>query len=93
VLDCGLLHTFDADERRPYAQSLASATERGATLYVICFSDEGADLGPHPVSREELTSFGATSDWEIASIEPERLRTRFHGEQGAPAWLATIKRL
>jgi SAM-dependent methyltransferase len=48
VLDCGLFHTFDAEERHPYIASLASVTGPGATLYVLCFSDEGPDLGPHP---------------------------------------------
>jgi len=38
VLDCGLFHTFDADERPRYVESLASVTELGGTLYVLCFS-------------------------------------------------------
>ena len=29
VMDCGLFHTFDADEQRRYAVSLAQVTERG----------------------------------------------------------------
>ena len=29
VLDCGLFHTFDSDERRDYVASLASVTGRG----------------------------------------------------------------
>src|SRR4051812_18341234 len=41
VLDCGLFHTFDAGERPGYVASLASATQPGGTLYVLCFSDEG----------------------------------------------------
>ncbi|WP_431878468.1 class I SAM-dependent methyltransferase [Amycolatopsis sacchari] len=91
VLDCGLFHTFDSDERREYAASLATATEHGGTLYVLCFSDEGTDTGPHPVSREDLTAaFGV--GWTVAAIVPERVRTTFHDENGAPAWLATIRR-
>ena len=31
VLDCGLFHTFDGDERPGYVASLASVTERGGT--------------------------------------------------------------
>jgi 2-polyprenyl-3-methyl-5-hydroxy-6-metoxy-1,4-benzoquinol methylase len=41
VLDCGLFHTFDGDERPGYVASLASVTEHDGTLYVLCFSDEG----------------------------------------------------
>ena len=94
VLDCGLFHSFDGDERTQYAASLASVTERDGTLYVLCFSNEGPDIGPHPVSQEELSAaFNPRNGWNVAAIEPDRLQTRFHDEHGAPAWCATIKRL
>src|SRR5204862_3116425 len=54
VLDCGLFHTFDGDERPGYVASLASVTGPDATLYVLCFSDDGPGTGPHPVSQEAL---------------------------------------
>jgi len=92
VLDCGLFHTFDRDERPGYVTSLASVTDEGGTLYVLCFSDEGPETGPHPVSRDELSgAFDSAGGWSVAAIEPERIETRFH-DDGAPAWLATIKR-
>ena len=95
VLDCGLFHTFDEDdERTRYATSLASVTEHGGTLYVLCFSDDGPDTGPHPISQEELrAAFNPSRGWDIAAIEADRIQTRFHGEGGAPAWFATIKRI
>ena len=93
VLDCGLFHTFDADEQSAYAASLASVTEHGGTLYVLCFSDEGPDIGPHPVSREQLRSaFDAGHGWSVTAIESDRVQTRYH-DDGASAWFATIKRL
>ena len=93
VLDCGLFHSFDGEERPPYVASLASATEHGGTLYVLCFSDEGPETGPHPVSQEELRAkFNPATGWNVAAIERERAQTRFH-DNGAPAWLATIKRM
>lgn len=94
VLDCGLFHTFDGDERPGYVASLASVTAPGARLYVLCFSDEGPGTGPHPVSREDLrAAFNPGTGWNVAAIEPDRVLTRFHDEHGAPAWLATIKRI
>src|SRR5215471_15258877 len=54
VLDCGLFHTFDGGERPGYVASLASVTGHGGILYVLCFSDDGPDTGPHPVSQAEL---------------------------------------
>ena len=94
VLDCGLFHSFDGSERPGYVASLASVTEPGATLYVLCFSDESPDTGPHPVSRDELTApFAAAPGWDIAAVEEDRVLTRFHDDQGAPAWLATVRRI
>jgi SAM-dependent methyltransferase len=93
VLDCGLFHTLDGDERPAYVASLASVTEHGGTLYVLCFSDDGPDTGPHPVGQEELRSaFPPGDGWKIAAIAPDRIQTRFH-DAGAPAWLATITRI
>src|SRR4051794_27608724 len=54
VLDCGLFHTFNGEERPGYVASLASVTEHDGTLYVLCFRDDGPDAGPHPVSAEDL---------------------------------------
>jgi ubiquinone/menaquinone biosynthesis C-methylase UbiE len=92
VMDCGLFHTFDGDERPAYVASLASVTERDGTLYVLCFSDEGSDIGPHPISQEELrAAFNPGTGWNLVAIEPDRIQTRYH-EHGAPGWFATIKR-
>jgi len=92
VLDCGLFHTFDAEERLRYVASIASVTAHRGTLYVLCFADQGLDIGPHPVSQDDLrTAFSRRAGWDIAAIEPERLQTRFH-DNGAAAWLATVQR-
>jgi len=93
VLDCGLFHTFDGDERPRYLASLASVTEQDGTVYVLCFSDNAPDTGPHPITREELrAAFNPSNGWNIAALEPERIQTRIHAD-GAPAWFATIKRI
>jgi SAM-dependent methyltransferase len=93
VLDCGLFHTFDGGERPGYVASLASVTEHDGTLYLLCFSDEGPDTGPHPVSQDELrAAFNPSTGWNLAAIEPDRVQTRYH-DGGAPAWFATIRRI
>jgi SAM-dependent methyltransferase len=89
VLDCGLFHTFDSDEKPSYVASLASVTRPGGHLHVLCFR-VARGAGPHPVSEEELRgAFGR--GWRVASLAPDRLETRF-ATDGAPAWLATIER-
>lgn len=94
VLDCGLFHTFDGGERRRYVASLASVTERGATLYVLCFSDLDPDTsGPHPVSQEELrAAFNRGQGWNVTVIGAETIQTTLDAG-GVPAWLATISRI
>ena len=94
VLDCGLFHTFDGDERPRYAASLASVTERDGTLYVLCFSDAGPATGPHPISQEDLrAAFNRSNGWNVVAIEADRVQTRYHNDDGAPAWFATIRRI
>jgi hypothetical protein len=45
------------------------------------------------MSQEELrAAFNRSSGWNVAAIEPDRIRTRHH-DDGAPAWLATVKRI
>ncbi len=90
ILDCGLFHTFDQDERTSYVASLASVTEPDGSLYMLCFRD-GPGAGPHPVSEREIRAAFGPSGWEIVSVQPDRLETRIHGDS-APAWCARIKR-
>jgi ubiquinone/menaquinone biosynthesis C-methylase UbiE len=93
VLDCGLFHTFEIDEQPMYVASLASVMKLDGTLYVLCFSDEGPDRGPHPVRQENLiAAFSPVNGWNGIAVESERIETRYH-TNGVSAWLATIKRI
>ncbi len=93
VLDCALFHTLDSEEQSTYASSLAAVTQPRARIHLLCFSDQGPDTGPHPVSRAQLEeTFGDHPDLRLVSVQPERLLTRFHDDKGAPAWSATIER-
>ena len=87
MLDCGLFHTFDPDERPAYVTSLASVTEPGATVYVLCFSDAGPETGPHPVTEAELRgSFDASNAWKVATIEPDHIQTDSRTKARRPGW-------
>jgi SAM-dependent methyltransferase len=93
VLDCGLFHTFDAEERSRYVAGLAAVTVPGGRLHLLCFGDEGPDTGPHPVRREDLrAALSAEAGWEIVTIGPARVLTTFSGPDGAPAWLVDARR-
>lgn len=87
VLDCGLFHTFDDEERLAYVDSLAAVTER--VLHLLCVSDAAPGTeGPRRVSQAELRAAFAAG-WNVASIDEGRVLSAF----GAlPAWVARIER-
>jgi SAM-dependent methyltransferase len=91
VLDCGLFHTFDDDERRAYVESLAAVTAPGGVLHLLCVSDAApGDEGPRRVSQAELRASFRVG-WKVVAIEADRVAARFD-LSGLPAWVATIER-
>ena len=50
VIDSGLFHVFDDDDRARYVDSLRAATAPGGRVYVLCFSDRmPGGIGPRKV--------------------------------------------
>jgi SAM-dependent methyltransferase len=94
VLDCGLFHTFDGDEQRAYVASLASVTEPGATLFVLCFREGAPESeGPHPISEAELrASFSPAAGWRVAELEESQIEVTLDTGE-FPAWLVTVDRV
>ena len=92
VLDCGLFHTFDDDERPAYVESLAAVTTPGSVLHLLCVSDATpGNFGPRRVSQSELRASFRVG-WNVVSIEADRLVTNFDSS-GLPAWAARIERV
>lgn len=91
VLDCGVFHLFDDEQRRMYVDSLRTALRPGGMYHMLCFSDaEPGDWGPRRVSMQELRD--AFSDgWSIELIQPATLEITID-PNGARAWLASITR-
>ncbi|MGD0240818.1 MAG: class I SAM-dependent methyltransferase [Streptosporangiaceae bacterium] len=95
VIDSGVFHVFDDENRVRYVASLGSVLRPGGRCYLMCFSDrQPGDFGPRRVSQDELrAAFG--DGWDIASIEAaafEINRPAFD-IASAQAWLAVIERL
>src|SRR5262245_45769573 len=81
VLDCGLFTHSLATSGHDTVASLASVTKHDGTLYVLCFSDEGDNAGPHPVSQQELrAALNPAKGSTVGAIEPDRVQTRYHGD-------------
>ncbi|MGI8446404.1 MAG: hypothetical protein ACR2MP_04285 [Streptosporangiaceae bacterium] len=92
MVDSGVFHVFDDEDRARYVASLASVMWPGATCYLLCFSDrQPGTMGPRRITREELSA-AFRDGWEIGSITAETFAVSFMGESQAQAWLATIER-
>ena len=93
ILDVGCFHTFANADRVLYASSLASVTEPGALLHLLCFSEytPGSD-GPRRVTQGEIIATFAR-EWEIESIEPDVFAVSNLWSGAEPsAWLARMVR-
>lgn len=93
VVDSGLFHTFDDDERPRYVDSLAAVTGPGALVHVLCFSEhEPGGGGPRRVTRAELRETFGHGPFRVLRIEPAEMATNLDGG-GRKAWLATVERV
>ena len=93
VLDVGCFHTFANADRPLYAASLASVTDTGALLHLLCFSEQtpGTD-GPRRVTEGEISAT-FSRDWVVDSIEPDSFAVSNLWSGPTPsAWLARIVR-
>jgi SAM-dependent methyltransferase len=91
VVDSGLFHVLDDEDRPVYVAALAAATELGGRCHVLCFSERQPGLfGPRRVSQDELRASFA-GGWRVEGIEAATIDTV--GDYGpAQAWLATVTR-
>jgi SAM-dependent methyltransferase len=94
IIDSGLFHVLDDDNRARYVSSLASVLRPGGRLYLMCFSErQPGAFGPRRVTRDELhAAFG--DGWTILAIQADEfgLNPGFFPATTAQAWLATIGR-
>jgi SAM-dependent methyltransferase len=85
VLDCGLFHVLDDEDRERYAHSLSGVLPAGGRYHMLCFSDhQPGNWGPRRISEGEIrASFDA--GWVVDSIEPAVIELTI-GPAGAIAW-------
>jgi len=93
VIDSGLFHVFDDEQRGRYVAALASVLRPGGACYLMCFSDrEPGDWGPRRVREDELGSAFADG-WTVTGIAADTFTINpVVGFPVAQAWLATLRR-
>ena len=93
VIDSGVFHVFDDDDRARYVASLAAVLRPAGVCYLMCFSDrQPGTWGPRRVRADELRA--AFSDgWVVESITADTFDINpMNGATQVQAWLAAIRR-
>jgi len=91
VLDSGLFHVFQDDERPAFVDGLGAVTRPGGRYLMLCFSDrQPGAWGPRRVTQAEIRD-SFDDGWRVDSIEPARFDVTIDPD-GALAWLAAITR-
>lgn len=96
VLDCGLFHTFNDDDRAAYIEGLRSVVAPGGRYFMLCFSDQQPEperaarnpWKPRRVAQDEITASFADG-WRIDSIEPATIEL-ITDPDGLRSWLVTV---
>src|SRR6266542_7049232 len=77
VLDSGLFHVFDNEDRARYIRSLRAAVVSDGRYFLLCFSDQvPGDVGPRRVSEDEIRE-SFSDGWEVLSIEGTTMDANF----------------
>jgi cyclopropane fatty-acyl-phospholipid synthase-like methyltransferase len=93
VLDSGLFHVFDDEDRARYVASLRVIIPTGGRYYMLCFSDrQPGTTGPRRVSQSEIRQAFASPDWQIDAIDAMTMQTNLD-DTGVRAWRASISRI
>ncbi len=93
IIDSGVFHVFDDQDRVRYVASLASVLSPGGRCYLMCFSDrQPGEYGPRRVTQDELRAAFVTG-WVVVSIEAAAFEVNQPMGPFAQAWLAVIERI
>ncbi len=91
VIDSGLFHAFEDDERPTFVHSLRAVLPVGGRYFMLCFSHEETDeQGPRRISPLEIRATFADG-WRVEELAAARFIHRRHVD-GARAWLAALVR-
>jgi cyclopropane fatty-acyl-phospholipid synthase-like methyltransferase len=91
VIDSGVFHVFDDDDRARYIRSLESVTGPGARCFLLCFSeDQPGTYGPRRVTQDEIRASFAEG-WRVDAIDAVRMDVTF-APDGVAAWRASLTR-
>ncbi len=92
VIDSGLFHTFNDNDRHVYAREIARVLVTGGRYFMLCFSDKEPTEwgGPRRIRKEEIeTTFSPL--FTINYIRDASFATRFHTKGGKAYLISATK--
>jgi ubiquinone/menaquinone biosynthesis C-methylase UbiE len=91
ILDSGVFHVFNDDDRTRYVESIRKVAVIGARYHLLVFSDATpGDWGPRRIRRDELDAAFAHG-WELRTVEAAMFEVTLPGVT-VHAWRATAVR-
>lgn len=92
VIDSGLFHTFNDNDRTSFAREMARVLKVGGKYFMLCFSDKEPTNwgGPRRITREEIEAT-FSSLFKINYVKDAFFATRFH-KDGGKAYLTSATR-
>jgi SAM-dependent methyltransferase len=93
VIDSGLFHTFNDNERIAFAREIARVLATSGGYYMLCFSDKEPTNwgGPRRVTIEEIEA-AFSPLFNINYIKDSYFATRFHNNGGRAYLTSSTKR-
>jgi SAM-dependent methyltransferase len=93
VLDSGVFHVFNDEDRARYVESIRQVAVLGARYHLLVFSDATpGDWGPRRVRRSELeAALGEAHGWELRTVEESTFEVTMT-DVTIHAWRATAVR-
>jgi glutathione S-transferase len=91
VLDCGLFHVIDEEERRRYLRELRYVLRSGGRHLMLGFATNTSGVGPRGYSEGELRAYFADG-WREVFVRPVPFRHSV-GSGAAEAWLSLFERV
>lgn len=93
VLDSGLFHIFDDEDRARFVASVRAVIPSRGRYYMICFSDrQPGTIGPRRVSQSEIRQAFGQPAWRVDALDAVTMDTNMD-EIGVRAWRASIVRV
>jgi cyclopropane fatty-acyl-phospholipid synthase-like methyltransferase len=91
VLDSGLFHVLEDDDRPVFVDGLRAVVPPGGRYFLLCFSDRQPGVfGPRRITQDEIRAAFADG-WRVDSIQPVMIDSAVQ-RGAARAWLASTTR-